>query len=330
MPNQSEPGQSATGQCAHEAIVSVGANGHVSTEDVLFLRRNVFADGVVSTSELDALFALGERAPEGDPEWADFFAEAAADFYLREEEPRGYLTEGEFTGLKARVTRDGARASALEVGLLVKLLETAVSTPHAMVDFVAEQLKRVVTEKEGGARVSKSDADLVRRFLFAAGGHGNVAVTKEEAELLFDLNDATASAENDPAWVDLFIKGVANHLMAHIGYTPPAREEALRLHAWAEDRSVDLGGFFKKMFSGGLAGVRESYARQTVMARRNDDNDIAMAIAEKVTAREADWLAARIGRDGQLHESERALIAYMRDLEAELPPKLKALVEQAA
>ncbi|MCA8888725.1 MAG: hypothetical protein KDA46_07855, partial [Parvularculaceae bacterium] len=169
-------------------LTSVGADGYVSAEDVLFLRRNVFADGVVSRAELTALFALAEKAPDGDREWADYFAEATTDFFLREEEPQGYLTDAEFSMLKSLVTRDGAKASAIELGLLVSLLEKAVSTPAGMTDFTAEQIRRVVAAMKGGAYIDANLAALVRRFLYAAGGDGAIAVTKDEAELLFDLH----------------------------------------------------------------------------------------------------------------------------------------------
>lgn len=311
-------------------IAAIAVKGRVSAKDVLTLRRTVFADGIVSSNELATLFALGEHAPEGDREWHDFFAEAAADFYLREEEPHGYLTAEEFADLKAKVTHDGVKASALDLGLLVKLLETARQTPTEMTGFVAEQIKKMVAQKDGGPSISESDAELVRRFLFAAGGDGHVAVTRAEAELLFDLNDMTADADNHPAWSDLFIKGIANHLMAHVGYRAPSREEALARQAWLEDQSVNIGGFFKRMFSGGLDAVREAYTRESEFATRNAAFDTAAAAAEQVTDNEADWLAERIKADGALHDNERALIAYMRELEADLPPKLKALVDRAA
>jgi hypothetical protein len=312
-------------------IRSVGADGHVSADDVAFLRKNVFADGVVSRAELAALFALAEKAPQGDREWADYFAEAAADFFLREEEPHGYLTDEEFEHIEAFVTRDGAKASGIELGLLVSLMEKATATPPTMAEFAADQFRRMIAERKGGPRISRADADLLRRYLYAAAGDGSIAITKEEAELLFDLHEITYAAENDPSWSDLFIKGVAAHLMAHVGYRPLPREEALRLHEWVKDQTVDPTGFFGRMFSGGLAGIREAYGRkQSAAGRKNEDDAIAAAIAEQVTAQEADWLADRIGKNGKLDAIERALLAYMRDLGADLPPRLSELVARAA
>ena len=49
-----------------------------------------------------------------------------------------------------------------------------------------------------------------------------------------------------------------------------------------------------------------------------------------VTALEADWLADRIGRNGRLDDAEKALLRYMKELDADLPPKLQALVDKAA
>ena len=312
-------------------IVKLGADGFVSKEDVQFLRRGVFADGVVSRAELDALYHLADRAPKGDAEWPAYFAEAAADFFLREEEPHGYLTTGEFDHLKSLTTRNGEKASAIELGVLITLMEKAVSTPPGMAEFAGEQIRRVVSSHDGGAKITRATADLIRRHLYAAGGGGSIAITKDEAELLFDLHEMTAGAVNDPSWSDLFIKGVAAHLMAHVGYRPLPREEALRLHDWVKDQTVNPAGFFGRMLSGGLSGIREAYGKKpSVTAKKNEDNAIAAAIAEQVTAQEADWLADRIGKNGQFDDVERALLAYMRELGGDLPPKLSALVQKAA
>lgn len=312
-------------------IRSVGADGHVSADDVIFLRKQVFADGVVNRAELAALFALAEKAPQGDREWADYFAEAAADFFLREEEPHGYLTQSEFEHLEAFITRDGKKASSIELQLLVTLMEKATATPPAMAEFAAEQFLRLIAERKGGPRISGSDADLLRRYLYASAGDGSIAITREEAELLFDLHELTYAADNDAAWADLFIKAIAAHLMAHVGYRPLPREEALRLHDWVKDQTIDPRGFFGRMVSGGLAGIREAYGRKpSLTGRKNADDAIAAAIAEQVNAQEADWLADRIGKNGKYDDIEKALLAFMRDLGADLPPKLAALAAKAA
>lgn len=313
-------------------IRSVGVDGHVSADDVIFLRKNVFADGVVNRAELAALFALAEKSPQGDREWADYFAEATADFFLREEEPHGYLTDEEFQHIEAFVTRDAKKASRIELQMLIAVMENATATPPAMAEFVADQFRRLIRDRMKSApHIDRADADLLRRYLFASAGDGSIAITKGEAELLFDLHEMTSSADNAPEWSDLFIKAIAAHLMAHVGYRPLPREEALRLHDWVKDQTVNPVGFFNRMFSGGLSGIREAYGpKKAAGAKKNADDAIAAAIAEQVSAQEADWLADRIGHNGKFDEIERALLRYMRDLGAELPPKLASLVAKAA
>ena len=308
-------------------LAAIGADGFVSADEVLFLRKTVFANGVVDAAELDALFDLGDRAQEGDPEWFQFFAEAAADFYLREEEPQGYLTPEEFQTLKARVTRNG-HANPLEIALLVKLMETATQTPPDMAAFTGAQIRDMIVNKPDGPVVSKPDAVMLKRYLFAAGGDGNVAVTRAEAELLFDINDATDNARNNPAWTELFVQGVVNHLMAHLGYKAPSREEAFRRNAWAKDQSVNVGGFFKKMLAGGLSGFKPT--ADSVIKTHNDQREAEIAEAERLTKAEADWLAARIGKDGDFDLNERRLIDRLRELKDDLPEGLKALLDRAA
>ncbi len=310
-------------------LAAIGADGYVTADEVLFLRRSVFANGVVCERELDAIFALGNRAPEGDLEWPQFFAEAVADFYLREEEPQGYLTEEEFDELQARIVGNGC-ANRLERALLVKLMETALETPPEMSAFTGRELKASIMSKERPA-VSKEDVMLIRRWLFAAGGAGNVGVTRTEAEILFDVNDAVKFGEATPAWGQLFTQGVVNHLMAGLGYSVASRQEAMERHQFISDHAPDVGGFFTRMLSGVAAAFRGAEgADESVYAQKARTRDTAVEAAAKVTPEETTWLASRIGRNGEIDQNERALLERMKELEADLPEALKALLDRAA
>ncbi len=322
-----------------ERLGQVGRNGYVTAEDVQFLRQEVFADGVVCEAELGQLLALAERAPDGDPAWSDFFGEAAGDFYLREEIPHDYITEREFIDLKTSVTQYNDTVSPLVLSMLIKLLDDATATPPKMSAFIADQIRATIRGRKGAAKITARDVHLIRRYLYAGGGSKGIAISRAEAELLFDLNDLTMAADNDAAWSELFVKAVANHLMGHIGYSAPSREEALAQWEWMNDQSVNVAGFFTRMVSGGFGALRDAYSRtvsgdlgpeasayEKVNARREE------LIQERVvvTGSEADWLAERIGRDGVLDDNERAILAYMREIEGDLPDKLSALLNQAA
>ncbi len=333
-----------TGSMQEARLSAVGANGFVTAEEVLFLRRNVFRDGVVSREELTALMGLAARAPAGDREWPDFLVEAVGDYFLREEQPHGYLTDEEWGYLsgflgKEWLGENGSAARLFEARLLVSLAERATSTPLAMNRYAAEAIKSTLRTRqgthEGAPRIDAETAALVKRLIYAAAGDQSVAVSRQEAEFLFDLNDLCAEADNDPAWRDVFVNAIAAHLMAHVGYRPLAREEAMRLDAFARDQSVKPGRMFGRMFSGGLAALRHALgaddgSKTSLQGQRNAANAKAAAEAELITDTETDWLVERISRDGALHQMERALIAHLKALDAELPPRLKALVDKAA
>ncbi len=307
-------------------LLPIANTSYVRSDDVLFLRREVFADGIISRNEMAQLLELAERAPAGDREWASFFEEAGADYFLNQAEPEGYLTQEEFTWLQDQVTRQRTKISFLELGLFMKLLEKAIATPDAMHVFIREQLKAHILEKTDGPVISKEDADMARRFLFAAGGDGNIAVTRDEAEFLFDLNDAAKNALNDPAWEDLFKKAVANSLMAHIGYKPLGRAAALNASGFLKGEKkpapepMGLWDRVKTLWKSPDEAVEARYKLA------NEMNTSQASEAEKISAEEADWLADRINKDGVLAPFEKALITHLRSLDAELPPKLKALV----
>ncbi|MEL7239653.1 MAG: hypothetical protein AAGK78_12400, partial [Planctomycetota bacterium] len=277
------------------------------------------------------LFALAARAPNGDREWRDYFTEAAADFYLREEQPHGYLTEEEVQTLKSR-TETISTESAFALYFLVKLLEDATQSPASMTDYVGDRIKSYILKRPEGPRIDEDDAALIRRFIFAAGGDGNIAVTRDEAEWLFDLNDAVSGADNHPAWAELFKKAVANCLMAHIGYQPLGRMEAISLDRRFHDDETRgglsaAGGFWSRIKTALSNPAKRVEARYGAL---NEERADAAIEAEKITATEADWLYARIARDGGFDASERALMQHLKSLDADLPPKLRALVEKAA
>lgn len=319
-------------------LQAIADKGRVSAEDVLHLRRQVFVDGVVCEAESNELFALADKAPDGDREWPAFFVEAQSLYLVNHQEPKGYVDQAQADVLIRKIAGDGRVETALELELLVKVLEIATRVPESLVHFALDAVKQMVMSGEGATKhgeaspgvITASDVAYLRRILYAGAGAGQVGITQREAELLFDLNDATIAAENDPAWSDLFVKAIACFLMAHLGYKPPSREEALRRSEWLDDHSINIGGFFKRMATSGFGGLASLYRRTDPYQEQVDEQEKSIASAERITRHEAEWLAQRIGRDGRLHENEEALIAYMQTLGAELPRPLIALLPQAA
>ena len=181
--------------------------------------------------------------------------------------------------------------------------------------------------------VTEADVDLLRGIIYSYGGDGNLAVTQPEAETLLDIDEATADADNHPAWGDLFVKAIANCVMAASGYAPPPREEALARDAWL-DRRGDLT--LDKMaagMAGGLTDLFAGYSEQSIEERalaRLALQKVEIVTNEAVTLAEATWLAHRLGRDGRLTPNERALLMFLKAESPSIHPSLQALVDKAA
>jgi hypothetical protein len=324
-----------------DVLTDVMKSKKITASQVLELRRALYNDGVAEAGEVDRLFTMDEAATDCDPSWTELFVEAVTDYIVEQVEPQGHISEENANWLIDRISRDGIVKTASELEILAKALEKAQSSPRRLVGFALAQVKKAVLEGEGPlARgnlskgvVSRDEAEFIRRILFAFGGDGNIAVTRDEAEVLFDINDASATAENDPAWNDLFVKAIANFMMAASGYQVPSRQEALRREEWLDEPSGGVGGFFSRMAAGGLRGALNAYRQpemEQAWAAKNARMDAAIKSAETISAEEAEWLARRMGRDGTFHENEKALLRFIRDEAPSIHPSLKSLISKAA
>lgn len=299
--------------------------GYVRAEDVLRLRREVFQDGIVDLTEAEELISLGDQLPEGDPEWKHFYLEALTDYFVIQKHPSGYMSDEDATYLLGRMG-PADLIFPMKHALLIKLLSFATYVPAKLINYA---FSTVLAHVIDDGYISEAEVEALRTFLFAAGGDGNIAITRAEAKFMFDINDRVRGAHNAPGWSLLFSQGIANYLMAHIGYVPPSRAEALRRHEWLEE-DANIGNFFKKMVSGGLSGLTGNLDDgSNLRADHNHERDIAIKQAAVLTSKEADWLCERIGKDGVYDEAEKAIISHLKSLNGNLPGSLQHLVDAA-
>ena len=221
------------------------------------------------------------------------------------------------------------------------MLEKASSSPVNLVSFALTQVKQGVLEGKGPTRhgleltpgvIGEAEVDLLRRILYAFGGDGHMAISRTEAEILFELNDQTDENKNHISWSDLFVKAIANFMMAASGYTPPPRQVALKREAWLDQRD-GISGFMSKMVSGGLQGIFSAYSQSgepSVAGQRVKDMQTDIRISERVTQTETAWLVGRIGRDNNTSKNERALIEFIKENSSSIHPSFKTLSETAA
>jgi len=297
----------------------------ISDEEVLKLRRYVWADGSISPDEASQLFDLNDGADPSNG-WSDFFVEAMCDYLIGRGQPRGYVTAADADWLMYHINRDGRIDTYAELELIVKLFERAEAVPAALKSFVLTAIEQIVLTGEGPTRrggeiapnrIDDAEVALLRRLIFAPASDGPARVSKSEAELLFRLKDATLGADNSPEWKRLFVQGIANYLMSHQAWVPlssasQARLEDPRSNSATPFRQVlDRIGRNPGSFGAAIFGKSEQ--------ARIAEHDRAVARDAEVTPQEAEWLKALLDADGARDELEQALLDFLSEDGVHLP-----------
>ena len=293
----------------------------------MYFRREVFADGVVSRQEAEAIFAINSAITEKCEEWGVFFVEALTDHLVMQVEPRGYLTVDDASWLIDMVCQDGHVEAATEIELLVRILSKSSQTPEIFVGFVLSEIGRAVINGVGplarGGRltpgvIGESEVELIRHVLYAYGGEAGISISKTEAEFLFLLNDRTDEQRNHPNWRELYVKAIANYLMSAATYNAPSRTDAVAREAWLADRQTDVASTLKRSFTGlsevfsrgFFDGIFDDAHTQVEKAWRirNERQSAAEEAAREIDASESKWLVDKLLEDGIVSENERSLL----------------------
>lgn len=297
---------------------SLEAGGAIGPRDVLAIRRAVWPSGAVARGEAETIFELHRLARVTSLEWCDFLIEAIADTVLNATEPRGYVDEDSAAWLIGQLDREGRTIGAVELELVVKIVEKALNAPASLKAWALAQIEGCVLTGEGATRrdgevrpgvVDEAEVNLLRRLVFAAGGDGAMVVSQSEAEMLWRIKDSTLGAANAEGWRKLFVQAVGNHLMAFSSYRPLERSEAARLDTFMNDRRTDVPGFLARMRRPDFGGAAKLFEPGASAA----DHEAAVDAAEDVTPSEKAWLSFNVDRDGERDEYEEALMRFVQE-----------------
>ena len=297
------------------------ADGQITAEELLALRREGWGDGIITRAEAEALFVLNTSLRDRSNEWCDFFVEAIGEFVLNGTPPRLQCSPEEAGWLIGQIDHDGEVESIVELETMVRTMERAENVPEQLKNYVLDQIEREVLTGTGPTRcggalsathISSAECRIIRRVIFASGGHGPAAVSRFEAELLFRLKDETLAEENAPEWDDLFIDGVANYLK---GFTlqnaQVSHERKQELEAFVADNSASVGRFMGRV-AREAPQVANHFGK--VFGKKQDIGPDYTALAvqgEVVTDYESEWLEKMIDADGEVDELESRLIARL-------------------
>jgi len=103
----------------------------VTAQDAAWLRREVFADGVVTREAADELFAVARARMDNAPEWRALFVELITEHVVWQARPTGIVTDEKAEWLLTSVEEcPAAEARAA----LASVLAEAHSAPHWLVE----------------------------------------------------------------------------------------------------------------------------------------------------------------------------------------------------
>lgn len=316
--------------------------GQVSDGDVLALRNLVWREDGISLEMLDALFLVNDRCAPASPAWIDFFAEAVEHALLHQTPPPGFLDEDGARWLRAKIDRDGRVATLGEIELLVSILENAENAPESLKAYALAQIEATITSGVGPTRgpgpirpncVDDAEVQLLRRLIFAGGGEGAIIVGGQEADMLFRIKDAALHGQNTPDWLQLFVQGVGNHLMAHSDYRPLSREDAARLNAEMDASTPSVAGFFRRMLPSDMLGRGTILDAFKSVFPHGDElfaRPASAVGAATLTPVEAAWLKTHIAADGETDPFEKALMTFILDEVGNVPAPLSDLGRRRA
>ncbi|MBL9099108.1 MAG: hypothetical protein JNK07_19405 [Alphaproteobacteria bacterium] len=324
------------------------ASGQIESQHALQLRRMIYAKGAVTRKDADILFKLDRACSRKDASFAALYVEALTDYFVWQSAPKGYVTPELGKYLIENVAGDGHVARKTELELVLNVVHWARSCPDDVVSLVLDAVRQSVLlsrdtpygANRPRAAIGAGDVAVLRKALHAPAGDGSLLVTRREAEILFQLNEATGAGENDPAWRDFFVRALANHLLNPMDAPAvPTHEEALRREKWLDERgSVGklLSGVGSAIMRGDIpfAAVWEEIDPTGAAAARKeaeaeDKATRARLARERVDADEAKWLAERILKDGAVDENERALLAFLKKEAGAIDGALEAVMKRA-
>lgn len=253
----------------------------VEKDEIITLRRWFYGDGIIHAEDALALFKANAVLDGRCPEFNRLFVEALTDYVVYQLMPTGRITAEKAAWLMAEMGGpDAFVETASELELLVNVMEEAHEIPNSLAAFALAQVKHAAITGEGPAArgrvhfsrtVDAADVELLGRILSHNGG----AISRAEAEILFDIADACTGPANDEAWSQLFVRAIANHLL---GSAAPLERAA-----------------------------GPAPAATAVFGPEGDWS----SLVTQIDPAGASWLQSRIHRDGRVSKAERALLAFV-------------------
>ncbi len=331
-----------------DVLSRIAAQKTVTIEDVLVMRRRIWPDGRITKPEAEILFYLHSVVEDSCAEWDDFFVEILTACLVDEAHPEGYVSEADTTWLESHIALDGKLPGAIELELLISILERAVHVPHRLEILALVTIRNAVL---GGykALVSNQDlqkgtiddpeAALLRRVLYSTSGARSDAISFDEAKLIYDLDRHSDQEQVCLTWTTVFVTVMSGYLLDQSGYRAPERARLKKIDTWLNRPSTGVTGFSSAV----------SVKKPKVMRSGRQVTDIKTAFSEFSPLKaayaapaandygggqsrfspEGQWLVDELCRTEPLTPNERALLVFLRIGKYDVHPALMQVIRRS-
>lgn len=282
-------------------IEQIARRGSIKEADVRRIDNLIRADGLIGRAEAEMLFALQDAARVQHPSWAEYFIDSITDHLVDHAEPAGYLNAENANWLMRWITTEGYVASRVELDLLLTILERSRWAPVSLAIFALDQVRYAVLNAVGPLRsgnlfvprgeLTEADTDVVRRILCSVGRDAGLAITRAEANALFDI-DHCIEAERPAAWNDLLLRATAHGMLGSLGQGTAMRADALA--AGAPDHAC-------------LREVR----REELALLRLERQRLEIVTSEEIQDCSPRWLSLRMGEFADLSRREQEFLGRL-------------------
>ena len=313
----------------------------VGPETALQVRRAIYSHDQLTASDMDIVFDVARKAgSQPCAEWTALFSESLTDYMVHQNDPPDYIPQDKADWLIATLSKNGGICTRSEFAMLIDVMTHALAVPTSLSTFALSEIKTAIIKGRRDAisgedhppgAVTNADVEALRAVLYAAKTGTPGHVTRDEADVLFEIAHATSHA--DPSFDDLFARAIGNYLMA-INLHVPDAAEALHFEKWLDDKE-DLLGFVSRMFHRAPAAnsfnVFASPA-QTVeadMAQQDADDEVLLDARKNISDADVAWLIAHLTHDGELSSAEQRLLQFLGAEARAMAPPLRALIDKA-
>lgn len=291
-------------------IEQIAKRGSIKEADVRRIDNLIRAEGTIGRAEAEMLFALQDAARVQHPAWAEFFVTALTDHVVDHSEPTGYVNAENSNWLMRWITTEGYVASRIELDLLLSILERSRWAPVSLAIFALDQVRHAVVHAVGPLRsgnqfvppghLTEADCEVVRRILCAVGRDAHLAVTRAEANALFDI-DSCIDGERLTVWSDLLLRTVAHGMVGSLGQGIATRASAFAANGADKDVTRDI-------------------SREELSLLRLERQRLEIVTSEEFQDCSTRWLAARMNEFSDLSRREQEFLGRL----AQVHPAIEA------